>query len=429
MRRRQYLTATAGAGSALLLAGCSSNDEPPGENFAEELPPAVSPNDADVTTTIAMQNLDLPWDIEFADNGEVVLTERRGRVRRGDASVLSEGEGADPEELPVDIDADQLPGFISSWEAGAQGIALHPDYPEEPYVYLYYTVGEPGEAEDHTNRVVRYDTTDDDPDIEVLVDGILGRHIHNGGRIAFGPENRLWILAGTGGEQPEARDPGTRGGVVMRITPDGEPAGADIAGGDPRVVTYGHRNPQGIDWLEDGTPIVAEHGPAQRDEFHLIEEGRDYGWPVARNGDEDPDYESYLDHDFARPLASSGIDNTWAPSGGSVYDGDAIPEWEGRFLLGGLVSHRLHAFTLLEGDRRPPDDAEEVHDDDWLDDRMTAVRHELFTDEQGRIRHAEVGPDGEVYLLTSNTTGPIREEVDDEFPRDIDDVIVRVDPV
>lgn len=434
MNRRRYLAVAGGTALSTVVTGCTealngedaaagSNGEAGGE---EDLPEATSALGADVTETVTMQNLELPWDIVFSGTGEVFFTERVGRIRRGPVEVLTEGGPADPDELPVEpVD---LAGFVSSWEAGAQGIDLHPDYPDEPYVYVYYTVGEPGEAEDHTNRVIRYDATQEEPEVEILVDEIPGRHIHNGGRIAFGPEDRLWILAGTGGTQELARDPSSLGGAVLRITPDGEPAGADIDGGDPRTVTHGHRNPQGIDWLPDGTPVVAEHGPAQRDELHLLQEGEDYGWNVARNGPADDDYESYLEHDFAKPIASSGLDNTWAPSGGSVYDADAIPEWEGTFLLGGLISHRLHLFRFLEEEHRPPEDAAEIHDDEWLDERRLAVRHELYENEFGRIRHAAVGPDESVYLLTSNTTGPIRPEVDDEFPRETDDVIVRIDP-
>ena len=446
MRRRRYLALA--VGGAVATAGCPVVDSPIADDDGETDPAtdaadgvdgadddrtvASSPLEADLQTTVAMQDLELPWDVAFAEDGdggrEVFLTERPGRIRRGEASVLTDGEREAPDALPEE--PVELPMFISSWEAGAQGIALHPDYPDAPWVYVYYTAGDPDDdVEEWFNRVVRYDATDDDREIEVLVDEIPGSHIHNGGRIAFGPDDRLWILAGTGGDQDLARDPTSLGGAVLRIDPDGDPAGAGVDGWDPRTVSHGHRNPQGIDWLPDGTPLVAEHGPAQRDELHLLEEGADHGWEVARGGDDDPQYDSYPDHDFARPVASSGQENTWAPSGGSVYDAEAIPGLRGRFLLGGLVSKRLHVFTLLDPDEeRPPGDAAEVHDDDWLDDAALAVRHERFEGAYGRLRHAAVGPDGAVYLLTSNTTGPIDEEYEDEFPREHDDVIVRVEP-
>lgn len=222
--------------------------------------------------------------------------------------------------------------------------------------------------------------------------------------------------------EPEAsQDPGSLAGALLRVTPDGEPAGADEApdDADPMVYTYGHRNTQGIDWLPDGTPITTEHGPVARDEVILHDAGNNYGWPIARGGPDDQEHASYDENaEFAPPLASSGTidgEETWAPSGGTWYDDPAIPELRNRFLFAGLRSQRVHVLTLLESDEEPPEDVTEVHDEPWLDDRFLAIRHELLVEEFGRLRHVAQGPDGEFYLLTSNEA-------------DADDVIVRLDP-
>ena len=204
-------------------------------------------------------------------------------------------------------------------------------------------------------------------------------------------------------------------GSVLRVTADGDPAGSDDLpdSADPRVFSYGHRNVQGLDWLPDGTPITTEHGPTARDEVNLLSPGGNYGWPTARGGPADPDYNAYGDGSFSPPVASSGIDETWAPAGGVWYNHEAFPELRHRFLFAGLRSQRIHVLTLLDPGAEPPGDATAIHDEEWLDDRYLAVRHELLVEEFGRIRHVIAGPDGAIYFLTSNE----------------EDIIGRLDPV
>ena len=280
-------------------------------------------------------------------------------------------------------------------------------------MYVFYTADE-GELID---RVARYDATDV-REVELVVDGLPGAVHHNGGRLAFGPDDHLWISRGDGSDPDASQDPGSLVGSILRVTDNDESAGSDEApdDADPRVFSYGHRNVQGLDWMPDGTPITSEHGPVARDEVTLLTPGANYGWPIARGGPDDPGYEAYDGETYSPPVASSGTidgEETWASSGGTWYDHETFPELQHRFLFAGLRSQRIHVLTLLTPADNPPEDATVVHDEAWLDDRYLAVRHELLVEQFGRIRHVVTGPDGEIYFRTSNE----------------DDVIGRLDPV
>ena len=419
----------AGAG-AVGLAGCFGVEDPPETDTGEGDDDADDGNDepADVEeptewevegspletsfdVTVAVENLEKPWDLAFAPDGDVFVTERPGRIRRGTIEAVT-GEGpADGTELPEE--PIELPALSPTGEAGVLGLTLHPSYPTPAYVYVFYTADE-GALVD---RVARYDA-DEVGEVEIVVDDLPGAVHHNGGRLAFGPDDHLWITRGDVSEPGASQDPGSLVGSILRVTADGEPVGSDDApdDADPRVFSYGHRNVQGLDWLPDGTPITTEHGPTARDEVNLLEPGANYGWPIARGGPDDPSYDAYEDGAFSPPVASSGTidgEETWAPAGGTWYDHEAFPELRHRFLFAGLRSQRMHVLTLLDPADEPPEDAAMIHDEAWLDDRYLAVRHELLVEEFGRIRHVVPGPDGQLYFLTSNE----------------DDVIGRLEPV
>lgn len=266
-------------------------------------------------------------------------------------------------------------------------------------MYVFYTADEGGLID----RVARYDATDMGA-VEIVVDDLPGAAYHNGGRLAFGPDDHLWISRGDVTDPDASQDPGSLVGSILRVTADGDPAGSDEApdDADPRVFSFGHRNVRGLDWLPDGTPITSEHGPDARDEVNLLRPGANYGWPIARGGPDDPDYDAYDGETFSPPVASSGTDETWAPSGGTWYDHETFPELRHRFLFTGLRSQRIHVLTPLDSADNPPEDATDIHDEAWLADRYLAVRHELLVEEFGRIRHVVTGPDGEIYFLTSN---------------------------
>jgi glucose/arabinose dehydrogenase len=363
-------------------------------------------------TETLVRSLEIPWDLSVAPNGDLFVTERTGRVSRYTAGELR--GVARPRDA---IDAGVVsPGsrerswFLDGGEGGTMGVAVHPRYPGVPLVYVYYTAVTSGGAE---NRLVAMDVSADDParHVRTLAVTPANRH-HNGGRIAFGPEKFLWVTVGDAGDAQAARDPARLNGTVLRLRPDGGAAPGNPGVGDPRVYTYGHRNPQGVTWLPDGRAAITEHGPGP-DELSVLVPGGDYGWPAARQPDE------YRGSEFRPPAASSG-GRTWAPAGCSfVHTGP----WAGRVLVGTLALQTLVSFTVTPaGATLPPVGDGVRHDADWLDDRYTVTRHDLTT-ALGRVRHVAPGPDG-VYALTSNRDG----RASGEFPTERDDRLVRLRP-
>ncbi|WP_435062085.1 PQQ-dependent sugar dehydrogenase [Halobaculum sp. EA56] len=388
----------------------------------------TAPTDApttDVERTVLVENLEVPWDVSIAANGDLFVTERVGRVSRfanGDLDTVFAPDDA-IDAGSVDSEPQEMQWWVEGGEGGTLGVAVHPDYPDVEVLYVYYTAKTDG---GRANRVSRFDLSADDPAAteRVVVGDMAANNFHNGGRIAFGPRGYLWITTGDAGEESLAADPGELPGSVLRVTVNGEaaPDNPDVDGGDPRVFTYGHRNPQGLVWLPDGTPVVNEHGPAGRDEINRLVPGGNYGWPDVRTAEE---YESLgEDSDVRRPLANTRT-STWAPTGSLFYTGDAVPSWSNRMVIGGLRSQQLIVATLSppEADLPPLGENGRRFDAGWLDDAYTVTAHTMLTDVLGRIRHVEQGTDGELYVITSNRDGRSSEA----FPKENHDVLVRLE--
>jgi len=387
--------------------------------------PAASP-EVDLQVETLVENLEIPWDIAFTGDGTLYLTERTGRVVTFDSGEVA--EIARPRDAidagALEPGSDKEPWWVDGGEGGTLGIAVHPAFPDQEYVYVYYTAtnGEP------TNRVVRMDVGADDPAAteETLIEGIPANNFHNGGRVRVGPDGNLWVTTGDAGAPGRTQDPSFLGGKILRITPAGDPAPSNPdLGGDPRVFSYGHRNPQGIDWLPSGVPIVTEHGPTNRDEVSVLLPGGNYGWNVARGGPDDDQWDSYTAHEeFVPPLVNTGPGTGWAPTGATFYTGEDVPAWQNRLVVGGLISQSVWVVTLTpSGSELPPlgGDAQR-YDADWMHPAYTATAHRFLQDELGRVRHVAQSPDGELYAITSNRDGRAR----GKFPRETDDVLVRL---
>ena len=388
--------------------------------------PTTSPLEADLETEVLVENLEIPWDLSFAPDGSLFITERVGRVLRfdgDDVRTVAEPAGA-IDAGALEPGSDERPWWVDGGEGGTLGIAVHPAYPDPARVFVYYTYTEDGEAK---NRVDVFDIESDDPGtpVDTIVEGIPGNNYHNGGRLEVGPRNHLWITTGDGGLPGETRDPSSLAGKILRVTPEGDPApgNPDREDGDSRVFTVGHRNPQGVVWLPDGTPVANEHGPSGRDEINRLEAGANYGWDdeesrIRRR-------EDYPESGFHRPLFNTGA-TSFAPSGSVFYTADAVPALRNRMLTGGLISQQLVVTTLSPagGELPPSADAYEQVTADWSDDAYVATVHTMFENELGRVRHVEQGPEGDIYVCTSNRDGRAK----DGFPREVDDVLVRIRP-
>ncbi len=313
--------------------------------------------------------LEVPWAIAFAPDGRVFITERPGRLRVLRGGVL------DPRPYFT------LRDVAAQGESGLLGVALHPVFPHQPFIYLYYTAVEGPQA---YNRVIRLEEHAGQVRTwRVLLDRIPSFAYHDGGRIKFGPDGKLYIGTGYADNPLRAQQRDSLAGKILRVNDDGSIPADNPFPGSP-VYSYGHRNVQGLAWHPvTGRLYATEHGPTgegglyHRDELNLIEAGQDYGWPVASGMSGDPR--------FIDPLLSSGTEESWAPSGMSFVTGPG--PWRNALLFAALWGRHLHQVSLNEEGTRV------------LDDRK------LFLWQFGRLRDVVPGPDGWFYLLTSNRDG------------------------
>jgi len=344
---------------------------------------------ADESIITIADNLSVPWGIAFLPNGNILLSERTGSLLE-----LS----ANSETLKrITVGAEQ------QGESGLLGIALHPEFKQNSWLYIYRTISKNNGLE---NEVVRYKYDSDElSQPTVIIDGISGAMYHDGGRIAFDSDGYLFILTGDATDPDLAQRTDTLEGKVLRVHDDG--AIPEDNPFDNAVYSYGHRNPQGLAWHASGQLFVTEHGRSGvrsgLDEINLIQAGRNYGWPYLE-GDETcgqdsvygPAWPTGSDCNGAPPLEHSGPDITWAPASAAIV-GDSL-------FYGGLRGQALYEAQIINT---------------GTEIQMGDIKAH-FKNKYGRIRTVTVDPAGEyLYITTSNTDGRGN-------PPSVDDRLIRI---
>lgn len=320
------------------------------------------------------QNLRIPWELHWGPDSMLWTTERAGIVSR-----------IHPETGEQQVVLDHRSVVQERGEGGLLGLALHPAFPDSPYVYLAINLG----TEDSMYRTIerwQYAASEN-----TLVGGVEIFRItpasygHQGCRLAFGPDGMLYITTGDNHTDGwVAQDVSSPLGKVLRLRPDGSIPSDNPIPGNP-MWTYGHRNPQGLAILPDGTIYTSEHGNMIEDEVNLLVKGGNYGWPGVE-GPCDEDYElAFCDTvNPLPPVYSSGVVDTDAFSGLAYYNSDRFPA-----LGNSLLMVNLKRSNLLQ-----------MH--------LTADRTSIesvtswFPYAVGRIRDIAVSPDGRIFLCTSN---------------------------
>ena len=372
--RTQRIVLTAAAVIAVLsMVGCDLARLLRGSSPPPEPQRGLAVADLDIgTVEVVAEGLDVPWDIAFLPDGSLLVSERPGRL----LLLTSDGN-----RQVLDV-----PEVHQVGEGGLMGLALHPDFGANRWLYVCLTT----ESEERReNRVERYRFYGGQlAERQIIIGGMPAASRHDGCRLGFGPDGNLYITMGDVGEQDLARDLGSLAGKILRLTADGS-VPAENPFGTP-VYSYGHRNPQGLVWDEEGRLWSTEHGrsgfKSGLDEINLIEAGKNYGWPVIEGDETAPGMEA--------PFLHSGPDYTWAPAG--------VAYWNGRLFFGGLRGEALYEVLISE--------------------RGAASLRAHFHSDFGRIRAVRLGPDGMLYFSTSNRDHRAR-------LREGDDKILRVDPI
>lgn len=350
-------------GVCVLLAGCTAGPDP--SPTPSRAPGTSAPTPSGVTTTgpstapvqpapatIAgtprqvAADLDAPWSVVFRNGTPLVSERNSGRILE---------LAADGYARPIGT----VGGVAARGESGLLGLAVGAD--GDLYVYSTASDG---------NRVQRYGVSGEPGSLllgqpDTLLDRIPSASIHDGGRIAFGPDGMLYVTAGDASRRDSAQDRESLAGKILRMTPDGGvPADNPFPGS--LVYSYGHRNPQGLAWADDGTMFATEFGQNTWDELNIIEAGANYGWPVVEGiaGREG----------FVDPVQQ------WQPSAASP---SGMAHAGGTLFIANLRGQVLRSVPVA--------------------DPSTSTEH--YSREYGRIRDVTVSPDGRLWFLTNNTDG------------------------
>lgn len=358
---------------ALALGACAVLDTgSTAERFATEL--------HDINVTEIVSGLENPWSMAFLPNGDILVTERPGRLR-----LVRGGE-----LLPSPISG--LPDISPMGQGGLMGIAIDPAFEREPWIYLAFSAKGRG---GHGTEVARgrLDGTQL-TDVQTLFRALPKAHggNHFGSRLVFALDGALFISLGERGERSAAQDLNDHRGSLIRINADGSVPTDNMfnSGKKPEIYSYGHRNMQGMALHpESGIIWTHEHGPQGGDEVNIERSGANYGWPVITYG-----VNYGIGTRIGEGTAKQGMEqpvHTWvpsiAPSGMAFYRGDKFPRWRGNLFVGSLKFGLLVRLTLQ-------------------DDQVVAEER-MLNGRFGRIRDVVAGPDGYLYLLTDASNGQL----------------------
>jgi aldose sugar dehydrogenase len=354
---------------------CSQSSHQSGNSDCKYIGDGYGPDGTiDIKAETVVTGLEVPWALAFLPNGDMLVTERPGRLRL----VKNYREEAKLVKEPV-----ATLSTASTSEGGLLGIALHPDFSKNRLFYMYLTTSEGNSAR---NRVEQWRLSAEGTSaeqIKIVYDNIDAARNHNGGRIAFGPDGMLYVGTGDASDPGKSQNPDSPNGKLLRLTPDGGIPDDNPRPGNPLYLS-GIRNTQGWAWPDSNDPTtiwMTDHGPSGErlrfghDEVSVVKPGDNLGWPTI--------YRCETQAGLITPVI------TWndavPPGGAAVYTGDAIPEWNGSLLIGTLRSRHLQRVVIENG--------------------TVSLNEVYFRDQFGRLREVIMSPDGDLYITTSNCDG------------------------
>ncbi len=329
-----------------------------------------------------VDGLDSPWGLAILPDGDMLITELTGDLRHiRNGKLVAQAVAGVPQSL-------------YGGQGGLMDIVIHPNYDENRYVYLSLSVGT-----DDANalRVIRGRFTGTAlEDISTIFESAPSKNtlVHYGARMAFLPDNTLLINVGDGFDlREQAQNLSNHFGSLVRVTDDGKVPQDNpfigVAGAQPEIYSYGHRNQQSIA-VERGSGKIyqTEHGPRGGDELNLIEAGKNYGWPVATYG---------IDYSGARISPYTSYEGTkqplldWTPSigpsGMTIYDGAQFPDWQGDIFVSSLIYNKI------------------IHIE--MEDGAPQRQNDMFGEIGDRLRDIRTGNDGALYILSEGDNGKL----------------------
>ncbi|MAQ77230.1 hypothetical protein CL684_01780 [Candidatus Campbellbacteria bacterium] len=317
----------------------------------------------DIEPQSVISNLSIPWDMVFIGD-DVLVTQRTGNVVRINLNSNKR------EVVYTSVSS-------SRGEGGLLGIVLHPAFDDNDLLYLYETY----ESSNGTrNKVTQYRYRNDSlQEQSVLIDNIPGAVYHDGGRMAFGPDDKLYVTTGDATNKDLAQNLNSLAGKILRLNDDGSIPSDNPFENSP-IYSYGHRNPQGLAWDSNGNLWSTEHGPsglsAGQDELNRIVAGGNYGWPYYSGTERPGPNQDAPAPNLRYPAIGSGPDEVWAPAGLAYHDG--------YLYFGGLRGEALYRAQVNNG---------------------TAINlRRLYAGDYGRLRFTQINNDM-LYFSTSNTDG------------------------
>lgn len=330
--------------------------------------PDASQNGTDAVKVVTTK-LQKPWALAFSED-KIFLTEKVGRIRVVDNGVLANNSVADFHVADIN-------------DAGLLGITLHPNFINNHYMYVYYTYKD---GDKLWNKVLRITINNEKiTDATTILDKIPGAEFDDGGVIKFGPDNKLYIGTGDATDDEAAQDLNSLAGKILRLNDDGSiPVDNPIP--NSLVYSYGHRNPQGLAWDGNGNLYETEEGPTKNDEINLIKNGQNYGWP----NQECSGQKEYQD-------AKRCYEISIQPAGMVYYQSGKL-DFKDSIVIASLRGNALFQVPI---------------------NNDTLGTQKIILDGLGRIREVGEGPDGYLYILTSNTDGK-------GFPDKNDDKLLRI---
>ncbi len=343
-----------------------------------------------IQVDLVADGLSNPWAMAFLPDGDMLVTERAGRLRRIHNGVLD----------PLDIAG--VPEVKITVLGGLLGILLHPDFASNRTLYLSYAKGHEDGRRSTTaiaRAVLNGNSLEDVEDI-FIANSWSASPTNFGGRMVFGNDGKLYMTIGERQEEVRAQDGLDHGGKVIRLNADGSvPQDNPFVGRDdilPEIFALGIRSPQGLTVHPDSGELWEnEHGPLGGDEVNIIRAGRNYGWPVVTYG---RDYDGVAISDLAERDDFESPFMYWVPSiaisGISFYTADAFPRWQGNAFVGAMVMGR----TPMTG---------HIQRITFSDEGIALAREPILLPLRQRIRDVQPGPDGNLYVLTDQNPGAI----------------------